>query len=386
MRLGILLLLAAPGCGLYFHDNHASGDDTYVPPTPAPPDAGMAYPIPDAAPQARCGDGMRSPGEICFGPVQQLDGGGAVLSARALDYDGDGVLDLVYANTDHLGWRRGDGHGHFEMPQIGPAVSAWYIASGDVAGDGSLSLVTAGRDQLAVWHRLGADWVQTAQVALTDPTTGVEVGNMDGYPGDEIAITGASSYAIYQLVNASLHRLYSETNSLAVNALGMGDADDDGKQDGLLSATSAGWVYYGGVGGVHGIHGYGVSGMEATAMAAADLDGDGNTDLALTQVNPAGIVLVVDGEFWASDLTDAPRFVDTANLDGDAGREIVVASPRAQSVSALDVGNWITAGPVVTLDEPMTAIHFDGDLDGDGVADLVVTLSDRIAIVPSGAP
>jgi hypothetical protein len=182
-----------------------------------------------------------------------------------------------------------------------------------------------------------------------------------------------------------LNRLYAES-SLAVNALGIGDADDDGKQDGLLTSTTAGWVYYGGVGGAHGVHGYGVTGMEATAMAAADVDGDGNADLAITQVSPAGIVLIVNGDFWSVDLADPPRFVDTANLDGDTAREIVVASPRAQTVTALDVGNSITVGPVVPLDEPMSAIHFDGDLDGDGRADLVVTLSDCIAIVPSGAP
>src|SRR4051794_20830676 len=71
----------------------------------APPhfDAGTPVPdayVPDARPDAPlpavCGDGVRAPGEICFGSALTINAGELVWSARLLDVDGDGKRDLIY--------------------------------------------------------------------------------------------------------------------------------------------------------------------------------------------------------------------------------------------------------------------------------------------------
>src|SRR5258705_9429504 len=97
------------------------------------------------------------------------------LAAQLLDYDNDGLLDLVTASRDGLHLFRNTGGGwqpqdeavaasrHAPVPDgVVPA-----IASGDLAGDGDVALLLDDGGGVRIWRNDGGNARHPLQVALT---------------------------------------------------------------------------------------------------------------------------------------------------------------------------------------------------------------------------
>ena len=119
-------------------------------------------------------------------------------------------------------------------------------------------------------------------------------------------------------------------------------------------------------------------------VVATDLDGDGDPDLAVTNQNRHDVtILRNNGRANFSQPAFSPEVVDltplgivASDFDGDTDTDLAVADRSSDGVSILDntgSGDFVEAptSPEATGDEPVLLAA--GDLDGDADDDLVVS-------------
>jgi hypothetical protein len=129
------------------------------------------------------------------------------------------------------------------------------------------------------------------------------------------------------------------------------------------------------------------AGFLPAAVAAADFDGDGDRDLAVTNAGSGNVTIqrndgAGDFEQPASSpeaAGTAPFSVAAADLDGDSDRDLAVANLGSDDVTILrnnGSGNFAQAGssPEAAGDGPGSVAA--ADLDGDGDQDLAVANED----------
>ncbi|MCH7573901.1 MAG: VCBS repeat-containing protein [Candidatus Marinimicrobia bacterium] len=120
-------------------------------------------------------------------------------------------------------------------------------------------------------------------------------------------------------------------------------------------------------------------GDEPTSIAAADLDGDGDIDLAVTNSISADVSVLLNsgnGTYAAAvnyDVGTDPGSVTTADLDGDGDIDMVVANRGSNSISVLLGNGDGTFAPRVDYGAGTTPWSVTAaDLDGNGYYDLAV--------------
>jgi len=284
-----------------------------------------------------------------------LDLPGAPLHARsftvlvARDLDGDLLPDLVGAWNDTVTVERSLGGGRFAVAQTivipGAYVGALVLARLD--GDAHLDLAVADR-----WG-----WVHVAK------------GNGDGTFGPVTSVP------------------------VGVGADGIAAADLDGDGD-LDLAVSAEGMFTQGSAAVLWNDGAGVFSTQLSLtstgrpsdVAAGDVNGDGRADLVTRDApvigDEGGAVRVRlgsgDGTFGApATLAGAATALAVVDLDGDGVADVLVGDRNSLSVKVFfGAGDGTFAEPaasaIVAIGNVVTGIAA-GDLDGDGVGDLVVT-------------
>ncbi|MCS6912022.1 MAG: VCBS repeat-containing protein [Myxococcales bacterium] len=118
------------------------------------------------------------------------------------------------------------------------------------------------------------------------------------------------------------------------------------------------------------------------ALAAGDLDGDGDADLALAQPGQDAVALFAgrgDGSFSGPDQVAAglaPSCLVAADFDGDRRAELAVGATASSEIILLSVGRGAQRYPVAA---PVALAS--ADLNGDGRLDLVVGGEPRAGVV-----
>jgi hypothetical protein len=218
------------------------------------------------------------------------------------DLDGDGIPDLVASGFVEPGgfatvMALGDGTGAFGPPRLVAGVPL-VLGAGDMTGDGAADLVAAeGASGIRVHVGDGTGaFVPGGTVEIERPWGNdgywqhrALVADADGDGAQDVVYTGLVGVAVAlgDGEGGLGPAVTSWVNDQRTRAAAVADIDDDGVRDLALVVDGGVGVAFGtGGGAVEGFH---VLQGAGRAVVAAELDGDGRTDLA-TLSSPSVLV------------------------------------------------------------------------------------------------
>jgi hypothetical protein len=322
-------------------------------------------------------------------------GGEFVPEIRSLDvgdFNKDGKLDIavVVPNTSVL-VLLGNGDGTFQSPATySTAVFDRSVAVADVNNDGKLDLVVrfdafmSGPQTNNVGILLGnGDGTFQSPVNLfAGGCNTIKVADLNGDGKlDLIATGGAAIGVLLGNGDGSFHApvFYLPTAPISSDGdapVAIGDFDHDGKPD-IVTADSNGIsvLFNSGDGTLLSARSYDVA---AFSMAAADFNGDGQIDLALSDGSTGDIQVLPgnpDGSFQtpALDLKTAGAARITAgDFNGDGISDIAAVNFNASTATVyLGKGDGTFQPPISSASGTNPQFITAGDLNGDGRLDLI---------------
>ncbi len=302
-------------------------------------------------------------GDGTFYHEVSYNAGTSPTSIVAVDLNHDGNLDLAVANSlsDNITILLGNGDGTFRDGPQSPAVPAFdnVIYAGDFNNDGNPDLVALSRNNPC-------------------KCINVLLGNGDGTFQDPINTEPA----------------------FAMEAIGIGDFNHDGKLDVVTAGNYTVNVF---LGNGDGTFKYGASypsPESPESIAVGDFNGDHKLDLAIANSEGGSFsVLLGKGDGTFRQPVDYPiafgNAIATADFNGDGKPDLVV-------VNDINVGRRAAGGATVflgngdgTFQEPSTfykavsetSYVAVGDFNGDGKSDIALTdfgLDDVVVLLNTG--
>jgi VCBS repeat protein/dockerin type I repeat protein len=327
-------------------------------------------------------------------PAFLFEGGVSAISSG--EVDGDGRADLLVMHQELTGTiLRQEADRTFRLELLSGVEGNMGLLV-DLDGDGRSDLV-ASHNQLSVFLNDGRGSFAPAgvQAVQRDPLS-LTSGDLDGDGRQDILFASWQAEAISVFRNADAGRLDAERLVPAgeiVYGLDLADLDGDGDLDVAAATTtpsggSLAILLNDGAGGLALSH-PAVSGTGFVHVAAADFDRDGRLDLAgrpysLNQVQvhrnlgPAGFTRLA-----TVNAIDAPIMSFAAiDLDGDHAAEIALSYFAERGIAVLGNdghGKLSPLGP--EINSPIRARSMlPVDVDGDGRPDLVTADDERVMI------
>jgi hypothetical protein len=254
-------------------------------------------------------------------------------------------------------------------------------ASGDLDGDGDLDLlVTLGswRHPLVLFLE-DASLDHVAPLPARDGTTHALAADFDGDGTDELALQSAREVALFRVDRNGRMAPLQRVPVAAGTRLIAADLDGDGtatlvsyepESGRLVEQLAAKGADFGSIRPLH-------------ALLAGDFDGDGRDDLWVqARAGPDAEVWLMDGaggfRVVSLQLSRAPAAAVTADVDGDGRDDLAAYDPTRDELRAflMDGGRVVSErtlarGPVESVQR--------GDMDGDGLDDLLLRAPDGAA-------
>jgi hypothetical protein len=322
----------------------------------------------------------RPGGPDAWGQPDKWSAGAIPIDLDSADLDGDGRAELVWLAYHGLTWNVGGrfasgGPVARESGYAGQSPCAFALLDRD--GDGNPDLAIANRDSQSVSlaRGLGAKGFATPRkLPVGRFPTSLLAGDLDGDQRTDLVVLESKDETVSVVLNAKgkLERGPVLSTGPDPRAPCLSDLDGDRELDLALvaddgdGATVRIWSGDGAGGLVDGKPGPRF-GQGVRALLATDVDGDGLADLITADAERGEVTL------WPTDplvIRDGPCALADIELDGDPAPEIAVAV--ATGVVLLDavherlreIGRIDTAGPAIAL--------APADLDRDGREDLAV--------------
>jgi hypothetical protein len=389
------------------------------------------------------GDHTLNSGPRLFLPAVAYDSGGYTANSVAVgDLNGDGKLDLVVANKcansgcqssrGSVGVLLGNGDGNFH-PAVaydsGSVSDVGAVAIADLNGDHKPDLVVINDSSNAVAVLLG-DGNGTFQPAVTYGSGGVSptsvaVADMSGDGKLDILVTNACSNpncdgtvgVLLGNGNGKFQPAVAYTSGgIIATSVAVGDVNHDGKPDLLVANDCAGScsqikgavaVLLGnGDGTLQTAISYDSGGSGANSVTVADVNGDGNKDLLVSNLVPNTVGVLLgngDGTFqpaviYSSDpgaTASVVASVGVADINGDGKPDLLVVN---QSVGGdgnnggaaavlLGNGDGTFQAAVNYLSGGYQALRIGvGDVNEDGRLDLLVANECNFNSLDCGGP
>lgn len=339
----------------------------------------------------------RGTGEGTFGPESLIGVGSFPLGVELADVDRDGRLDLIVADSgsNDVGVLRGNGDATFQ-PRVAHAVGSnpQVAVPVDLNGDGWIDVATASAFAGAVSVLLNdgsGGFAAATSYAVGGLPHGVAAGDLNGDGLVDLVSADRSSNAVSVLFNQGGGTFGGRVALAAGNGARtpiVADLNRDGRNDIVVSnvfGASVSIILATGPGTFAPQQAIAVGG-QPNGLLARDLDGDGPLDLIVAERDARSVrVLFGDGAGGVRETVAWPAgfaawIVSLAELDGDGRDDLVVtnmgdqgslASDRTVSVlRGLPGGGFLScARATAAAGSRSVAV---GDLDGDGLRDLVV--------------
>ena len=339
-----------------------------------------------------------------FGPLQLVDGtAGGAHAVRSSDLDGDGDRDLFAASfaDDTVAWYANtDGLGTFGAAVVvsASADGARTVAARDLDGDGDADLLSASAfdDTVGWYENAGGQGSFGPRQVLSAEAVGAWAVGADDLDGDgdadAFSISGGddsvSWYENQDGQGAFGTELVLTAGTDGPNALATADLDGDGDLDVLSTSEFDGKLaWYENAVGPGGLGGFGAQQIiasasgAASAVRAADLDGDGDQDVVAAIV--ADVILWYEnldglGNFGPPQIitlaADLPRGLFTADVDGDGDVDVLSASFADDEIAWYEnldgLGTFGSQNVITNLADQARSV-FAADLDGDGDLDVI---------------
>ena len=282
--------------------------------------------------------------------------GSQPVRVAAADFNGDGNLDLVVANsaTNSVSVYLGNGSGGFgAKTDYGAGAAPYAVAIGDLNGDGRLDIATASQSGIVsvlLGDGSGGFGTHTDYFIRADHGStggdGIVIGdfNSDGNPDLAVANAIANFTNVSILMGIGSGTFGASTDYPVGRSTGVaeGDFNGDGKLDLVASEYTANAVAVmlnNGDGTFAAKVNY-PTGATTISVATGDFNGDGKLDL-VTANSAANTVSVLlgngDGTFQTKVDYAAgtnPQSVTVADFDGDGKLDLAVANNNGTSGSA----------------------------------------------------
>ena len=268
--------------------------------------------------------------------------------AVAGDFNTDGNMDLamVVAGNNSVTVLFGNGTGMFPSGASFPTSRVEYVASADFNNDGNLDLVTAGQlDGVSVLLGNGAGSFGAASIILTGFfSKTVATGDFNGDSRMDVAVTTNNILALLindgsgALGSPVLYMLPTGTNVADITP---GDINGDTKVDiGLASLTGSVLVFFGKGAGTLVYPLQLSTGGNAFTLIEGDINGDNKRDLIAGNIGQNASSFLGDGNGGFGSASTIPLgFQATpsalADLNGDNKADLITANPDGFSISIL---------------------------------------------------
>lgn len=330
----------------------------------------------------------------------------AIASVVTGDFNGDGKIDVAVLlvdvadaklnNTDEVVILQNTGSGglkqvsSFMLSNLGTDTGLPILAAGKLNGDNNTDLAIAyvrPAGAVVPYFATGSgSFTRGSTIGLNEGPYSIAIGTFTSSGYGDIAVTAPLGIRVFLGSSAGTFTAAPETKypyPAQVNTgIGLGDFDKDGKLD--LAATDGTRVLvYWGAG--NGTFSSTVALSEwGSGLIVADMNGDGLIDLAATDFSGAIHILSNLGarNFRGAPATNSPNAtgIVVADFNKDGKKDVAVVNtptckaPCSGTVSVFPGtgSTYFAAAKKYTIGMHGAAIGA-GDVNGDGILDLVVT-------------
>lgn len=336
---------------------------------------------------------------LCFSPAVNYPTGIHPGGVAAADLDGDGDVDLVVADGGALRILvlKNDGQGTFDTVKYEIGFASWSPCAADLDGDGDVDLVVACSPYGPLWGDVAVlrnngdgSFAAPVQYGELRYATAVFAADLDGDGDLDLAVAvGGGPYNYVSILKNN----GDGTFGMAVNypagldpmSVFAADLDGDGDLDlavanygGDSASVLVSVLMNNGDGTFSAATNY-TTEYAPSSVIAADLDGDGDFDLAVSNWYSASVsILTNKGDGTFSDainyrVGDTPSKVIATDVDGDGDLDLVTANLGSRDVSVLrNHGDGVFAAATYYSVGANPNDLAAADLDGDGDPDLAV--------------
>ncbi len=342
---------------------------------------------------------MLGVGNGSFAPPTVLSSAVAVEAVVAGDFTGDTFQDLaiVSDDNDQIVILAGNGTGAFPSQQsyATPLFDMRDVAAGDFDADGRPDLaIILGTSVRIAWNNGASFATQSFALAMTDAVAG----DVNGDGITDLALFGTSSAVLFGKATRALTSVPlpgTALNVFSAGFLALAAMDGDGRAD-ILGGGGAVTVLTHDGSAFRTPRSFSV-GDTTRALAAADFDGNGQTDLAgLSGSSDSTYFWILRGKGDGSLHADATFDVGgslraagifgsfgpfgegqfIADLTGDGKNDFVTATSGQDQVAVLaGNGDGTFGAPILTMlpaNASVSALYRAPDLNGDGRDDAVM--------------